>query len=67
MPTVKTKCPHCEKETELDITDKEFDNYYVKKMHIQYAMPERDVSFREMLLTGICDTCWKLIFKEDES
>lgn len=67
MRTVGTpRCLLCNKSSQLEITDEEYTALVQEKLHIQRAMPNRDASFREMIMTGTHPECWEKIFEESE-
>lgn len=65
MKQVKTKCPHCNKITVLEMTDEQYDDYCLGQKYIQDIFSNWSPDKREMLITGICPDCWKKIFSDD--
>ena len=55
------KCPWCGKEIRRSMNAKDFDDGIFALQHgahMQDAFPKADASTREMIMTGICDSCW---------
>ena len=65
MKQVKTKCPECGKETILEMTDNQYNDYKENKKYIQDIFSNWTPGQREMLITGICPDCWNKIFNEE--
>lgn len=57
---VKCKTPILVSCTALQYAD------FIKGRSIQYAMPNVPPEERELLISGICDSCWRRIFKNEE-
>ena len=51
---------------DLDSFNQAWYNWYVGDMKIQEAFPTLSAAHREFLMTGITETEWNEIFKEDE-
>jgi hypothetical protein len=60
---VVTTCPICSNSHDVDVP---YEGYMAwrKGMLIQQAMPELSATLREMLMSGICGTCWDRSFGE---
>lgn len=54
---ITAMCPYCERLTELDVPDAGYKAWMDGEL-IQDALPMLTDSEREVLLTGICPTCW---------
>lgn len=63
---VGIKCPRCHKVNFLPITEEELKAWDPSVQFVQDAFPQLDASQRELLLSGLCNTCWNEIFKEEE-
>ena len=65
MVTIQTTCPHCGKTTYLDVT---FEGYlaYMMGDPICECFPELSADDREMLISGVCPTCWDEMFPPEE-
>lgn len=61
---IMTSCPFCGEPNAIAISEEEYENYYIKGMKIQDAMPDLTATEREMLISGICPSCQKGIFGE---
>ena len=65
--SVETLCPFCGKTHVVKLDETEYRNY-VDMMNgtttafIQELFPELSADERELLNTGICETCWDSIF-----
>lgn len=58
-------CPHCGKKTIIEIKAEDWLKWKFGE-NIQIAFPYLSPAEREMLITGICDDCWKKMFKYEE-
>ena len=61
---IMTSCPFCGEPNVITISQEEYENYYIKGMLIQDAMPDLTATEREMLISGICPSCQKGLFGE---
>lgn len=59
-------CPICGKVSKLEVDDTAFMAYKAGIGKIQHMFPELTAEERELIQTGICNTCWNDMFKEDE-
>lgn len=62
---VPTTCPFCGHTTYIQC-DKDAYDRWGEGMSIQDAMPDMTPEDREMLISGICPSCWDDMFGEDE-
>ena len=62
---IDTKCPYCKKTTRLFVREENFIKWR-KGALVQKAFPEMSADNREMLITGICPTCWIAMFEREE-
>ena len=58
------QCPLCKKFTTLELP---FEGFLEWKAgtNIQEAMPEVPAEVREQLISGICPSCWDIMFPEE--
>jgi hypothetical protein len=66
---INVKCPCCGKEDNLHLTPEQAARYELFKLgvgHIQDLLPDLSSAERELLLTGICQECWKKMEEDDE-
>ena len=64
---IYSKCPICQKEQMVDLSENEYKRYlqFSKGVgNIQDLLPELSASQREALISGICPECWETL-KED--
>lgn len=61
---VKPCCPFCHKQFEIEIPVYNLVDWY-NGAKIQDCLPHLTESERELLVSGICDNCWKAIFSDD--
>lgn len=66
MKNFRTKCPICGAEFELEMTNEQYEKYINGEDFIQDIFPDWTPGQREMLITGICDECWKRELKIDK-
>lgn len=63
---VKSKnCPMCGKNTEIEITDQQYQAIKNGEL-IQFAIENYPPEVRERFISGICPECWKNIFGDGE-
>lgn len=58
-------CVHCRKPISISITEEQYNNWN-QNNYIQDEFPQLTPAEREMLLSGICEDCWNILFKEEE-
>lgn len=62
---IKTTCPICHCDTYLMVDAEEYARWQAGEL-IQVAMPSLDAEEREMLISGICPTCWEDMFDDED-
>ena len=65
MITVETNCPFCGKAHFIDMYEEDFLSWRNGEL-IQEALWYLSADEREMLISGICPTCWDKMFSDDE-
>ena len=65
MIKLNTTCPHCGKTTFVEVKAEDWIKWKFGE-NVQIAFPYLSPAEREMLITGICDDCWKEMFKDEE-
>lgn len=63
------KCDKCKNIFEIEVDEKDYDSFINGEKHVQDAFPYLRPGERELLLSGMCNTCFDEIFKnleEDE-
>ena len=64
---VYATCHFCDKKYELEITQKQLDEYNSpNRRHIQDIFPELSPDMRELLISGMYPECWDDMFGESE-
>jgi len=63
--TVVTFCPFCGKANEIEVNEMDYLDWQDGAL-VQDAFPYLSAEEREMLISGICPTCWAKTFGEDE-
>lgn len=58
---VVTTCPFCGEDHIVTVPEDGY-NRWIRGEKIQIAMPEVPAEDREMLISGICPTCWNKTF-----
>jgi hypothetical protein len=53
------ECPVCHKDHTVKVNQYRFEEYSDTHIHIQDAFPELSAAERELMITGICDPCFK--------
>ena len=59
-------CSTCKKSYAMNVDAQDYFNWRNKGQHIQHAFPYLNSDQRELLISGICGTCFDNIFKEDD-
>lgn len=59
-------CKLCKKEYKLMVNTVDLENYNTGNILIQNAFPYLNDGERELIISGICDTCFNDIMKDDE-
>ena len=63
--TVVTRCPFCGCGNFVEVNENDYDDWQ-DGAHAQDAFPYLSADEREMLISGICPTCWARMFGEEE-
>lgn len=58
---IKTHCGCCNKDHYVLVKKEDYEKYKNGAL-VQNAFPYLSAAEREMLITGICDACWKKMF-----
>ena len=62
--TIKGTCPSCGKEWELEVEEKDYIDFKKNGKLAQCAFPYLTPEKRELIISGICNKCWDIIFNE---
>ena len=62
---VITRCPMCGRGNEVEVNEADYDDWSDGVL-AQVAFPYLNADEREMLISGICPTCWARTFGEEE-
>ena len=62
---VSLQCPFCGRGHEVEVNEADYWDWD-DGMMVQDAFPYLSADEREMLITGICPTCWNKTFGGDE-
>ena len=65
MVTVNIQCPFCGKYHSVEVSTRGYALWRAGEL-IQIAMPELSATKREQLISGICPSCQKSFFGEEE-
>lgn len=52
-------CVFCSTPLTVELSQKEYDDYYTKGKLIQFALPNHSKDDREILVSQVCPACWK--------
>ena len=63
--TVVTACPFCGHANEVEVNEIDYLDWQ-DGMLVQNAFPYLSANEREMLISGICPTCWEKMFPPEE-
>jgi len=61
--TIDTECPFCHEHHRVSVMKEEYDKWKSGEL-IQRAFPTMRPETRELLITGICSSCWNDMEKE---
>lgn len=61
---IRVICPVCNEPQNLRLTRTEYDAVFKDNELIQRALPLWPKEQREILLSGMCPTCWNIVFPE---
>jgi hypothetical protein len=53
------ECPSCHSDNDVTVNEYKFEDWSCGTMNIQTAFPELSAAKREIMITGICDPCFK--------
>lgn len=65
LTDVESECPECHNITTFQVPTQGWANYVMGQL-IHLAMPTVSEDNREILLTGICKTCWDAMFNFED-
>ena len=65
MYTIETTCPFCRKAHTVQVHGKDYLDWQHGVL-AQDAFPYLSADEREMLISGICPTCWEKMFSSEE-
>lgn len=63
--TIVTTCPFCGKSHEVECNEMDYLDWQDGAC-IQEVMPYLGQTERELLISGICNTCWNRMFENEE-
>lgn len=62
---VVTRCPFCGRGNEVEVNESDYWDWQDGEL-VQNAFPYLSADEREMLISGICPTCWDKMFGSNE-
>ena len=66
LTILNCKCRMCNKDYALKVKTEDHTDYVSNGKLIQLAFPYLSAGERELIISGICDTCFTDMFKDDE-
>lgn len=63
---LKVTCNVCNKTYELPVYEEDYNKYMAHECMVQDAFPYLTPGQRELLISGICDSCFDNLFAEEE-
>ena len=60
--TLETVCPFCGRVSEVDVYEEDYYAWNSGNKLVQDAFPYLSADEREMLISGICPSCWDSMF-----
>lgn len=64
--TIVTECPICHHANEVMVNEEDYFAWAFDGELVQSAFPYLSADEREMLVSGICPTCWDKMFPDEE-
>lgn len=64
--TILTVCPICGHANEIAVNEEDYFDWAFDGVLVQNAFPYLSADEREMLISGICPTCWKKTFGDSD-
>lgn len=65
MITIEVSCPFCGSTNFISVYDADYIDWQNGAL-VQDAFPYLDADDREMLISGICPSCWEAMFPDEE-
>ena len=62
--SIVTRCPLCGKANFIEVNEEDYWDWD-DGVHVQVAFPYLPAEEREMLVSGICPTCWEKMFGKE--
>ena len=59
--TLSRTCPYCEKKNSFEVSAKKYKKF-INGSPINIAFKKEKPNFRELIKSGICFSCWDMIF-----
>ena len=66
MCSIVITCHICKKDIVVELSNHEYENYFINGYHIQDAMPNQPADIRELCISGTCGKCFDEIFADVE-
>lgn len=63
---VVVDCQYCGKSYDVNCRKEDYDNWKKGEGYIQDILDYLSASDRELLISSICDHCWKKMFGDDD-
>ncbi len=63
---VEVTCPFCGKVNQLTLPTEGYTAWKLHGILVQNAFPQLSAEDRELLISGICPTCWDGMFPDEE-
>lgn len=67
MIIISTSCPFCGEEHEIFVNEQDYCTWIDGELALRDAFPYLSAEEREMLMSGICPTCWDSMWGNDEA
>ena len=64
--SVVTRCPFCGHANFIEVNENDYLDYDDGVLNTQTAFPYLSANEREMLISGICPTCWSKMLPPEE-
>ena len=64
--TILTVCPICGHANEIAVNEEDYFDWAFDGVLVQNAFPYLSANEREMLVSGICPTCWEKTFGDSD-
>lgn len=66
ITVITASCIHCGKRSRLTVDAERYGRWHDRELTLSEAFPDLSLGEKELLMTGIHDECWDIMFKEEK-